>query len=205
MKLLARCTNFIDAEEFRRYVAHEGGVPRRAVLVTFDDGLRDLRDAALPTLRELHVPAVVFVVTGLLGAVNEWDARKGHRALPLLDGDDLRMLARHDISIGAHTRTHPALPDLTAEEAKAEIEGSLDDVESLSVGRPALFAYPYGAYDEQAKRVAAGAGVVAAFTTKPGLVRPGGDRYEIPRIEILRRDRAPRFVWKIATAGRLRA
>jgi peptidoglycan/xylan/chitin deacetylase (PgdA/CDA1 family) len=37
-----------------------------AVLVTFDDGYRDYHDLAYPILKELRIPAVVFVATSLL-------------------------------------------------------------------------------------------------------------------------------------------
>lgn len=42
------------------------GLPRRAVLVTFDDGNRSVYEQALPVLREHGVPAALFVVAGLL-------------------------------------------------------------------------------------------------------------------------------------------
>jgi peptidoglycan/xylan/chitin deacetylase (PgdA/CDA1 family) len=42
------------------------GLPRRAVLVTFDDGDRSVVDVALPILREHSIPGVAFVIPGLL-------------------------------------------------------------------------------------------------------------------------------------------
>jgi peptidoglycan/xylan/chitin deacetylase (PgdA/CDA1 family) len=47
-----------------------GELPPRAVLVTFDDGDRTTYDHALPILRERGVPAVVFVVGGLIGTAD---------------------------------------------------------------------------------------------------------------------------------------
>lgn len=40
---------------------------RPAVLVTFDDGYRDYHDNAWPVLRELRIPAVVFLATSFMG------------------------------------------------------------------------------------------------------------------------------------------
>ncbi len=200
LKLLASYFNFIDAEEFRRFL-EGGGVPRRALLLTFDDGLRDLADAALPTLRELHLPAVAFAVTGLVGRTNEWSSQHERTPLALLDADGLRTLTHNDLAIGAHTRTHRPLSGLPTEEASEEINGSIADLEALSVGRPSFLAYPYGAYDAAAKRIAADAGLSGAFTTERGLARPGVDPYQIPRIEILRGDRGLRFLWKVAAPG----
>ncbi len=48
--------------------ALDGGLPlpRHAVLVTFDDGYANVLEAGLPLLRERGVPAVAFVLPGLL-------------------------------------------------------------------------------------------------------------------------------------------
>jgi len=52
-----------------------GGRPRRAPVVTFDDGYADFADAALPGLRAYGIPATLFVVSGALEASREfwWD------------------------------------------------------------------------------------------------------------------------------------
>lgn len=50
--------------------ALDGGpaLPRRAVLVTFDDGFRDNAEVAWPILERCGVPAVFFVTTGYVGS-----------------------------------------------------------------------------------------------------------------------------------------
>ena len=60
------------------------------------------------------------------------------------------------------------------------------DLEEAGVQRPALFAYPHGDQDAAVRKVVAEAGLRGAFTVDLGLARPGGDRYAIPRIEVLR-------------------
>lgn len=56
----------VSLEEVVDALARRRPLPPRAVLVTFDDGHRSLLDAGLPLLRERGIPAVAFVVAGLL-------------------------------------------------------------------------------------------------------------------------------------------
>ena len=55
-------------EEAGNVLKGEKRTARPAVVVTFDDGYRDNYDQALPVLRDLGMPATVFVSTGLVGA-----------------------------------------------------------------------------------------------------------------------------------------
>jgi len=57
-------------------------IPRRALIITFDDGYRDNHDVALPILRRHNVPAVMFVSTGYIGSdVTFWFDRLAYDLL----------------------------------------------------------------------------------------------------------------------------
>ncbi|HEX3233698.1 MAG TPA: polysaccharide deacetylase family protein [Gemmatimonadales bacterium] len=194
--------HFITADEFIRFLGGEGGLPRRAVLLTFDDCYQDLADNALPLLRQLRIPAVAFAVSGLVGGLNEWDLRVGRRALRLLDSSGLRQLVQNWVEIGAHSCTHPNLTTISDAQLADETVGSAAQLATLAHHPVRLFAYPYGAHDARVHQAVRAAGFAAAFTVDPGWVHPGRDRYTVPRVEIMRRDVGWRFRLKLGVAGR---
>lgn len=65
METVGRVFNVLPlGEAFSRW--RNGSLPSRAAAVTFDDGYADNATVALPVLRELGLPATVFVATGFL-------------------------------------------------------------------------------------------------------------------------------------------
>jgi GT2 family glycosyltransferase/peptidoglycan/xylan/chitin deacetylase (PgdA/CDA1 family) len=192
--------HFVSAEEALRSLEGRGGLPRRAVLLTFDDCYEDLLHAALPILEHRGIPAVAFAVSGHVGGSNMWDQPIGAPRLGLLDVKGLRELARQGIEIGAHSRSHCSLPGLSDSALHQEIAGSVADLEAGGLGRPRLFAYPYGEYDERVTTATSRAGLRAAFTVDPGRIGRRSVRHRLPRIEILRSDVRLRFVLKVVGA-----
>jgi peptidoglycan/xylan/chitin deacetylase (PgdA/CDA1 family) len=197
---------FVTPEEVLRSVERRGGLPRRPLLVTFDDCYVDLLAAGAPILRDEQVPAVAFAVAGLVGGGNDWDTALGAPPLRLLDADGLRALERSGIEIGVHGGTHRPLTALTDDELVEETSGAATALAALGLSPPRIFAYPHGEHDERVRRRVAAAAFRAAFTVEPGLVRSGApDRYALHRVEVLRRDGdGVRLLAKVALAGRLR-
>lgn len=201
MELLKRAGfSFIDAGQFLRFVRSGGPLPRRPVLITFDDCYEDLRDHALPVLRSLGIPAVAFAVSGRTGLSNTWDEEAGAPPMRLLDDHGLKELAAAGVEIGAHSRTHRKLTELPPEELKEEVGGCVQDLETRGLRRPRFFAYPYGLWNPAARQAAREAGLDAAFTVDYGKALEGTDAWSIPRIEILRGDTGWKFLRKIINA-----
>jgi glycosyltransferase involved in cell wall biosynthesis/peptidoglycan/xylan/chitin deacetylase (PgdA/CDA1 family) len=198
LAVLHRLFRIVDAQEFAKFL-DGASIPKRALLVTFDDCYRDLITDALPILSETQTPGLAFAVTQRLGGTNDWDRAIGAPELPLLDANELRAAEAGGIAIGSHTRTHRPLDRLDEHEIDDEIAGSFTDLDTLvGRGRERFLAYPHGAYDERAKTAAAAAGYAGAFTVDPGVVQPDCDRYALPRVEILAEDGWWRFLNKVA-------
>jgi glycosyltransferase involved in cell wall biosynthesis/peptidoglycan/xylan/chitin deacetylase (PgdA/CDA1 family) len=196
---------FVTLDEVLCSIERAGGLPRRALLVTFDDCYADLLEVGVPILRDERVPAVAFAVAGLTGGGNDWDTARGAPPLRLLDADGLRALERSGIEIGVHGRTHRPLVGLTDAELAEETSGAAAALAALGLSRPRVFAYPHGEHDERVRRQLGAATFRAAFTVTSGLVRPAEpDRYALPRVEVLRRDgEGARLLGKVLLAGRL--
>ena len=66
LDLLRRTTSVVGLTEVLDAFEGRRSLPSRAVLITFDDGHRRLLDVGLPMLQERGLPAVAFVVAGLV-------------------------------------------------------------------------------------------------------------------------------------------
>jgi peptidoglycan/xylan/chitin deacetylase (PgdA/CDA1 family) len=122
-----------------------------AVALTFDDGFTSFAEVAAPLLARHKLPATVFVVTEHVGGTNAWRGvcATDIPTLPLMDWADLGRISDMGFEIGAHTRTHPHLTDLSPAEAADEIDGSADRIERELGIRPTTFSYPYGSVNEK--------------------------------------------------------
>lgn len=67
MRMVARHADPIGLRDVVDALDQPERLPRRAVLVTFDDGYRDFASNAWPVLRAAGVPATLFVATGSSG------------------------------------------------------------------------------------------------------------------------------------------
>lgn len=192
---------FVPAAQAAAFLRGEGSVPERAVLITFDDGYANVKEEAARILRARRIPAIVFVVTKMLGSFNEWDQTHEQFERALMSAEDLRALKRQGFAIGAHSRRHRSLRGLAAGELADEIDGSLDDLEDLELSSLKLFCYPYGVVDDAVEEQVRSAGAKAAFTVEPGIARADGNPMRVPRLEVLRSDGSGRRFFQKVLSG----
>lgn len=142
---------------------------RRRVAITFDDALVDFQVNAYEVLKNLRVPATIFVPTGMMGRTNEWDAENDRPTLSIMTLDQIRNLNMDElIDIGSHTISHSDMGTLSEENMRTQVEKSKQALEEL-LGTPIkMFAYPYGGYENFSRRstqVLRNAGYDIAVTT----------------------------------------
>jgi len=122
----------------------------------------------------------------------------------MMTSEQLRSLdASAFAEIGAHTRTHPILAGCDAGEARAEINGSVEDLGRLLGHSPRLFAYPNGKqgvdYLESQAELLAEVGLRAAVATDWGVMTSKTNRWHIPRFTPWSRDYR-RFMFDLVRA-----
>jgi peptidoglycan/xylan/chitin deacetylase (PgdA/CDA1 family) len=162
----------VDFDDLRGYLLSGGGLPDRPVVLTFDDGYRDMYTAAYPVLRAHGFKAVAYVVSGFVNS-----------PVSVTTEQVLEMDA-NGIQIGAHTVSHADLTRLSGANLWHEVYDSKAALEALLGHRVLDFCYPAGRFNDAVVRAVEAAGFATATTTQPGLLHSAADRFLWPRVRI---------------------
>jgi peptidoglycan/xylan/chitin deacetylase (PgdA/CDA1 family) len=159
---------FATLDEIAAYARKKRPLPLQTLAVTFDDGYGSVFTQAFPILKEMNIPAAVFLVADFEGS------REARRcALPGLSEEQVSEMENSRlITFGYHSKTHPSL---------TELHGAALDAELAPPKPYRYFAYPGGHHSKEAHEALARNGYCAAFTISPGLVRRGSNPYAIRR------------------------
>jgi peptidoglycan/xylan/chitin deacetylase (PgdA/CDA1 family)/glycosyltransferase involved in cell wall biosynthesis len=155
-------------------------LPRKPVLITFDDAYADTAKFGLPILQSYGMKAAVYVVTQRIAGTNTWDEIKGSEALQLMTADQIRYWAGQGVEFGAHSRAHSDLTALSPEEVNLEVQGSRDDLEAIIGGPVTSFAYPFGKQTDAVRDVVKQS-FDLAFCSEEGLNYLRCDRHLLKR------------------------
>src|SRR5919204_6538108 len=135
-------------------------LPRRPIVVSFDDGFLSDHTQALPVLRRLHWPGDLNL------KVRNLDS---DYALPPWR---VRALIAAGWEVDAHSITHPDLTTVDDKRLWKEVYGSRVAIERRFHVRVDFFCYPSGRYDARVIADVRRAGFLGATTTRYGLARP---------------------------------
>ena len=157
--------------ELTAFFDNGASIPKKSVLITFDDGYEDFYFNAYPILRENSFTALMFLSTGLINNFG------------YLNWGEVSEMAGSGIAFGNHTWSHKSAVQ------KAEVidnEISLADIQLTERGfnNTKIFAYPYGSVNGRTEVYLAKLGYGAAFTTRYGSTLCLKQRYELPRIRV---------------------
>ena len=157
--------------------------PKKSVVITLDDGYEDNYTNAFAVLKEYHFPAIIFIVTDVVGKPG------------FVTWDQIKEMEKSGISFGSHTRLHTYLPSLDKAEQRNQIRGSKEILEQQLGHSIEYFAYPSGGFNDSIIALLKEAGYKAACTTNRGYHRLNDDPYVIKRIRMGNKDNGDFFLW----------
>ena len=187
----------LSMDEVLACLRGERTTPPRAVALTFDDGYAGFREHAWPILQRHGFPAMVYVISGLLGQPSSWFARDGRDTPPLMSAADLRTLRREGCDIGAHSMSHARLAGLDAPRLHEETAGCRARLEDVLGERVEHFCYPFGSHDLAAVEAVAEAGFASATTCARAPAGPADDPLTLPRKAVSHGDNRVGLWWKL--------
>ena len=166
---------------------------KNAVL-TFDDGLLDNYEHALPLLIEYGFIATFFVVPGF-DHITRWvnpknrkwsDIKKIGFTIPFksMGIEQRKALITAGMEVGSHSFTHHKLNQIDPQCLKFEIADSKKYLEDELSNPIETFCYPNGRYNTQVVNTVREAGYIGATTTIPGYYNSGKSAFKTNRFLI---------------------
>ncbi len=194
----------IKLDDVVEYLKKDKPLPKRAVVLTFDDGYKNFLEYAYPILKKYNFHAIVYLLSNLIGNKAIWFKKDNRETPPLLSFDEVCFLKKQGIDFGSHGRNHRKLAEIPLSLAKEEIELSKKELEELFGFEFKHFCYPYGSLNKKVKTLVKNAGYVSGVSCFRGAVYRGCDLYEIPRKAISYGDNIVGFFWKLEVKNRLK-
>lgn len=169
---------------------------RREVVMTFDDGYKDLYSEVFPRFLELGIRAVAFVVVDRLSQTMDWNPAIRKQ---LMTASQMQEMHRHGFRFGSHTLTHRDLTASAPDIVRKEIFESKARLEDLLGDAVDAFSYPWGLVNPLARAMVAEAGYKCAVTTVSRLSTLKDDPLLIPRLTVSEQDTAMSLATKLWT------
>jgi len=153
----------IGLDQLLDFIEFKDQLPKKAVVITIDDGWRSTYDIAYPILKQYGYPATLFVYTDLIMG-----------GAKTLDWDLIREMSLNGIDIQCHTKTHSDLTRKATQESMRdylagitrELTESAAVIQNKAGKKVTYLAYPYGETNSLVVAVAKKLGYRGAFTVE---------------------------------------
>ncbi len=164
-------------------IKHKKILPKKSVVITFDDGYRTVYTNAFPILKKYKFQATVFLPTKAI--------QKHYPDYMTIK--QIKEMQAHNIDFQSHSYSHPRMAykpkDLTQKQyidlIKNELASSINFFKKYLGYKPYAFAIPYGEYNKFVIEEAKKQGFEAILTQDTGAVSKDTPLYLMPREPIL--------------------
>lgn len=147
-------------------------LPPKPIVITFDDGNRNIYDNAFPIMSSYNFPGVFYIVGNRVNSGTD-----------ITHAPELKEMVNAGWEIGSHSYTHS---DLTLDHSIARYEilqSKLDIEEALGV-EVSTFAYPFGLVDPYLAQKVQDFGYKAGMGLGTSWTHTWGSMFYLDRIEI---------------------
>ena len=173
----------VTTAQLALWLENKGTLPKKPVVITFDDGYDDVFYNAVPVLIAHHMSGAFGIITGFVGTPGyaSW--------AQIQEGKNSGMeIVSHSYS---HIDFHD--PKYTVQDQLMQIQTSKSDLKNNLNVTTSTFIYPYGHYTLDEEHMLAANGYDIAFTTDYGFANLGENIFEIPRVRVHGQETIDRF------------
>lgn len=160
-------------DELYKFLVDNKPIPKKSVIITFDDGYKDNYENAYPILKQFGLNATIFVITDTI------DKDKNY-----LTSNELKELDQNGIDIESHTVGHEQLNKLTYEKQLDTLIKSRKSLERILGREVKYIGYPFGKWNNNTLIAVKDAGYSMAFTTVSGWSNKEQGIYTLYRVYI---------------------
>ena len=157
-------------------------------LITFDDGYKNFLNSGLENILKNNFNVIIFVCPKLIKENN----------LNYLNINDLKEISKYkNIEVGSHSYDHVNLTTLSEKELIFQLDHSKKWIEDLISTKVDKISYPFGGYNRLIMNIAKKSNYKNAFTTRFDFYNQNYDDFQIPRVDIWRKDNKDIFSSKL--------
>jgi peptidoglycan/xylan/chitin deacetylase (PgdA/CDA1 family) len=146
----------------------------KPIVITFDGGYASQYANALPVLKQLGWPAIENLPSTLL------PSSEGG-----ISDSQVKSLVAAGWKLGVQGSAHPDLTTFSAAQVNSELTTERQAVSSRYGASVNWFSYPGGHYNPTVTAGVRATGFSGALTSVSGWASPKGDRYLLPRLEVV--------------------
>lgn len=181
----------LSMAQLEGYVKNKINLPARAVVITFDDGLKSVSRYAYPVLKQYGMKATAFIVTS---RIKRHPQKWNPKSLQFMSVSELNEI-RDVFDFQSHTHFLHRVdgyrrPILLSRSEHNILFDFARSRRALAQFNPHVWylSYPFGGFNDNAVKAANDAGFHLAVTTMKGKVKPGDNPLLLKRLYILRTD-----------------
>lgn len=171
----------ISASDLILFMEGKLRLPKKSVLITFDDGHKTNYLYAYPILKQYNMRATAFIITN---RIQPQPAAFDPSRLQFLSAQEMESM-KDVFEFGSHTN---GLHNLEGNTSQVLLKSPAELIADFTISRDILqtsyFCYPFGQYTPETISLVKQTGYKAAFSTKEGYAEPNESLYEIQRFGV---------------------